>query len=149
MSRPAPTGWLIVRLAVAGTALFVVVSAAGVVSPGSWAIAVLAVDAALAAAGCAAFLVGYGRALRRSRTESIGVAALFFLPSAVAPRAERRALLGCLAVQVAVGLAAAFARPYTTLAAGVLVPVYGLGLVGLWAARHGSFPSRAGAGEGV
>ncbi|MGH9181605.1 MAG: hypothetical protein ACRD0Q_09625 [Acidimicrobiales bacterium] len=144
MSRPAVPGSPTMRLAVAGTGLFVVVSAAGVVSPVSWGTAVLVVDATLAAAGCAAFLVGYGRALKRSRTESVGVAALFFLPSAVAPPPVRRVLLGCLGVQVAGALAAAFARPYTTLAAGVLVPVYGLGLVGLWAARHGSFPSRAG-----
>jgi hypothetical protein len=54
----------------------------------------------------------------------------------------RTNLLGALAAQVAVAVLTASVRPYTTLAFGTLVPVYGLGLCGLWAARHGSFGSR-------
>ncbi len=33
-------------------------------------------------------------------------------------------------------------RLYTNLAAGILVPVFGLALCGLWAARHGRFAAR-------
>ena len=35
-------------------------------------------------------------------------------------------------------------RTFTVLAYGVLVPVYGLALCGLWGARHGWFPDRDG-----
>jgi hypothetical protein len=45
-------------------------------------------------------------------------------------------------VQVVVALVTAIARPFTGLAFGILVPVFGLGLAGLWGARRGSFPSR-------
>ena len=54
----------------------------------------------------------------------------------------RRRLLGSFAVEVAVALATAGARPFTSLAFGLLVPVYGLGLAGLWAARYGTFGPR-------
>jgi hypothetical protein len=54
----------------------------------------------------------------------------------------RAALLGSLAVEVVVALATAAARPYTSVASGILVPVYGLALCGLWAARHGRFAPR-------
>ena len=37
-----------------------------------------------------------------------------------------------------VGLVTAGIRLYTNLAAGTLVPVFGLGLCGLWAATHGT-----------
>lgn len=60
----------------------------------------------------------------------------------------------CLAAQVIVAVATAIARPNTlqegaqgssrgsTLAFGVLVPVLGLGLNGLWAATYGTFGAR-------
>ena len=59
-------------------------------------------------------------------------------------------MLSLLAVQIVVGLATALARPNqtdgspgTSLALGVLVPVFGFGLNGLWAAFHGTFAERA------
>jgi len=39
-------------------------------------------------------------------------------------------------------LVTASVRPFTGLAFGILVPTYGLGLVGLWAVRLGEFPPR-------
>ncbi|MDQ6909481.1 MAG: hypothetical protein M3Z84_01655 [Actinomycetota bacterium] len=100
-----------------------------------------AVAVALFFAGCAAFVAAYLRALRRSRVDLIAVSSLFFL-SGSAPAPVWRSLLGSLAVQVIVAFATAIARPYTSLAAGTLVPVYGIGLCGLWAARHGTFGPR-------
>jgi hypothetical protein len=37
---------------------------------------------------------------------------------------------------------AAAARPFTALAFSVLVPMLGVGLLALWAARHGRFPAK-------
>jgi hypothetical protein len=100
-----------------------------------------AVAVILFVAGCAAFIAAYLRAVSRSRVDLIAVSSLFFLTGS-APGPVRRSLLGALAVQIVVALATAIARPYTSLAAGTLVPVYGLGLCGLWAARYGMFKPR-------
>lgn len=93
-------------------------------------------------AGCVLFLAAYARGVARSRTDEVAVTTLFFLAGGVTPQV-RRSLLGSLAVQVVVALGTAIARPYTSLAAGALVPMYGIGLCGLWSARHGTFPPRA------
>ena len=141
MSGGPEPGRGIVRAAGLGTGLFVLVSIAGVLRP-SLGTPVLLADATLAGAGCVAFFMGYWRALRRSRFDVIGIASLFFLGAEVAPAPVRRSLLGCLLVAVVVALVAASVRPYSDLAAGVLVPIYPVGFIGLWAARHGKFPPR-------
>ncbi len=52
----------------------------------------------------------------------------------------QRRLLGALGVQCVVVVAAAVAQPFTAVAFGVLAPMLGLGLIGLWGARHGTLP---------
>jgi hypothetical protein len=47
-----------------------------------------------------------------------------------------------LAIQVVVAVTTASIRPFTTLAFGILVPMFGIGMNGLWAARHGRFGPR-------
>ena len=139
----AGAGVAIRRAAWWGTAVFVVTSAAAVVAPEApLEVPAFVVAIVLFFAGCAAFAAAYSRAVSRSRTDLIGVTELFFLTGKTAPPAIRRSLLAALAVEVVVGLGAAIARPYTSLAAGTLVPVYGLGLCGVWASRHGKFPRR-------
>ena len=123
-----------------GTGVFAVTAIAAAVVRALEPVA-LVVAVALFAAGCVLFAVAYLRGLGRSRSERIAVASLYFL-SGSAPVDVRRSLLGALGAQVVVALATAIARPYTSLAAGTLVPVFGLGLCGLWAARHGTFPPR-------
>jgi hypothetical protein len=105
--------------------------------------AALVVALGLFAAGTVAFLAAYAVAVNRSREDAIGIGGLYFLAgTTTAPRATKRALLASLTAQTAVALVTAGARPYTTLAFGILVPVYGLGLTGLWGARHGTFERR-------
>jgi hypothetical protein len=62
------------------------------------------------------------------------VSGLFFLRGS-APVAVRRALLGPLVASVVVAAITAPVQPF-----GILVPVYPLSLIGLWAARHGKYP---------
>jgi hypothetical protein len=126
----------------AGTVLFVVTAVAAAIAPSAFEPVALAVAIALFAAGCAVFLWSFFLIAGRSRTSQIELAQVWFLSGAPTPRAVRRSLLGAFAVQVVVGLATAAVRPYTSLAAGVLVPMWGLGLCGLWAARHATFPPR-------
>lgn len=123
-----------------GTALFAVTAVGATLVEALDPVALL-VDVMLFLAGCIAFAAAYARAVNRSRAESIAVTSLYFLTGS-APPEVRRSLLGALAAQVVVALATAVARPYTILAAGTLVPLYGLGLCGLWAALHGTFPPR-------
>ena len=138
--RPAPAS--IVRASWIGTALFAATAVAAVANERARLPAV-ALAAALFAAGIAIFFWAYAIAVGRSRTDAIGIGGLFFLAGKdTAPRRDRRHLLASLGAQTAVALATAGARPFTTLAFGVLVPLYGLALTGLYGARHGCFGPR-------
>jgi hypothetical protein len=134
-------GGPIVTLAVAGTAAFAVAATAAAVWPDALAAPVAGLDLVLFAVGVGAFvwtlLLGAGR----SRYEVVSVGGLWFLAGS-APPPVRRVLLGTVAVQTVVALVTASIRPFTPLAFGILVPTFGLGLCGLWAARHGTFPPR-------
>ena len=139
----SPTAPAIVRASWIGTAAFAVTAIAAVAARPARLPAV-AVAAALFSAGIGVFFWAYAIAVGRSRTDAIGIGGLFFLAgkeTAPDPR-HKRQLLASLAVQTVVGLATAGARPFTTLAFGVLVPLYGLALTGLYGARHGRFGPR-------
>lgn len=139
----ASPGAAVVRASWLGTALFVVTAVAAAVAPTAFEPVALAVAIALFAAGCALFVWALLLMAGRSRTDELQLAQVWFLAGLPAPAHVRWTLLGSLAAEVVAGLATAAARPYTSLAAGVLVPVYGLALCGLWAVRHGGFPPRA------
>ena len=106
---------------------------------------VVAVTVALVffALGMLVFLAAYLRSIGRSRYEVISVAGIYLMLGGVAPPAVRRSLYSALAVQIVVALATASVRPYTSLAFGVLVPLLGLALCGLWSSVCGTFPPRA------
>lgn len=127
-------GWL-------GTAIFVVTA---VLSAATSSMRIVGVVTALVlfAAGIYAFVLSYARAVNRSRVEEISVAGLYFLAGGCAPKVVRVHLWGALTVQVVAGFATASVRPFTAVAFGILVPMYGLGMAGLWAATHGTFPKR-------
>jgi hypothetical protein len=131
------------RVAVWGTGVFVVASALAAAWPDTFLPLSVPVDLVLFAAGCGAFLWAYGRAIGRSRYETVTMGGLFFLSEGVAPPTVTRLLRGVLGVQLVVAVAAASVRPFTALAFSVLVPMLGLGLMALWAARYGRFPAKA------
>lgn len=132
----------IIRAAIVGTAVFTVVAVVAAALPDQLAVVAVVVDLLLFAAGIVAFVGALLKAADRSRTEAVTLAGVFWL-SGTAPREARRPLLGALAVEVTVALVTAGVRPFTGLAFGVLVPVYALGLIGLWGARHGTFAARS------
>lgn len=101
-----------------------------------------AVDLAVFLAGCVAYLLAYATAVSRSRADAIGLGALFFLIDDAAPAEVRRPFWLWTSVQTVVAVAAAAVRPFTPVAFGILVPIAGLALMGLWGARYGRFPSR-------
>jgi hypothetical protein len=142
--RPSPGAGRdrICRVAVWTTAVFVVVSALAAAWPDTFLPLSVPVDLVLFAAGCGAFLWAYALAIGRSRYETVTMGGLFFLGEGVAPEDVTRLLRGVLGAQVVVAVAAAAARPFTALAFSVLAPMLGLGLMALWAARHGRFAAR-------
>lgn len=147
-SAPAPsavwdgTGAGLVRLDWAATAVLAGSTAVSAALLGDVRYVGVGVALVLFAAGCVAFLWAYGIAVQRSRTDAIGIGGLYFLAGRVAPKRVKALCNGALAVQVAVSVAGASVRPFTTLAFGTLAPMVGIGINGLWAARHGRFPPR-------
>ena len=106
--------------------------------------------------GVVVFLWGYWTAVQRSRYDNIAVASMYFLTDNCAPKRVARRMNILLGVQVVVSIATALMRsstdgkPGSTLAFGILVPVLGLGVNGLWAALHGDFsPRNQGSGSEV
>ncbi len=131
------------------TSLFFVVTAVAAVAftPATRTIGVV-VDLALFAVGVATFIWGYFSAVQRSRVDEISVASLYFLSGQVADKQVQKIMNVWLIAQLVIGLAGAIARSSTdgkagsTLAFGVLVPLLGLGLNGLWASQFGTFTHR-------
>ena len=131
------------------TGLFVtssVIAAVTFTSP--WKTVGVVVSLGCFSVGIVAFLWGYWTAVQRSRTDNISVAALYFLVDKCAPQSVARQMNCALGVQVVVAVATAISRTTTdgragsTLAFGVLVPMMGLGLNGLWGATYGTFAPR-------
>jgi hypothetical protein len=140
--EPSAGGDLVCRVAIWATGVFVVASALAAAWPDTFLPLSVPVDLVLFAAGCGAFLWAYVLAIGRSRYETITMGGLFFLGEGVAPPGVTRLLRGAFGVQVVVAVTAAAVRPFTALAFSVLVPMLGLGLMALWAARHGRFPAK-------
>ena len=152
---PIP-GRRLMTLDIVGTAMFTVSAiVAAVVFEGAAKVQGVVVDLALFAVGVATFLLGYWTAVQRSRQDEMSVAELFFLLGAAIPARVKRTMNLCLIVQTVVAITTAVTRLSTpsstapsgssagsTLAFGVLVPMFGLGLNGLWAATHGAFGPR-------
>ena len=132
----------LVQLDLVGTGLLVVTSAAGAVAPDPFTYPHAALSIALFAVGTGTLLWAYLIGIGRSRTDLVDIAGLFLLSGEVAPEPTRRTFRLALAVQVVAVVVAASIRPFTEVAFGILAPMFGLGLMALWGARHGAFPAR-------
>jgi hypothetical protein len=109
------------------------------------------VSMALFAIGTATTLWSYARALERSRVEEVGVANLYLLTGPTAPKPVRRIMTGALTTQIVaavigawIGVVGLDKGELNALAFGVLVPMFGIGMNGIWAALHGSYGPRVG-----
>lgn len=131
------------------TALFAVTSVvAAIVFDQPWKVIAVVVCLVSFSVGVVAFLWGYWTAVQRSRHDNIAVASLYFLADKSAPKSVAVRMNTLFGAQIFIGLATALLRSSTdgkagsTLAFGILVPVLGLGLNGLWGAQNGEFPPR-------
>ncbi len=146
----AEHGRIVVRVDVIGTVVFVVTAlyAASVFdTTAQWVGAITAMS--LFVVGVFAFLWGFWNAIQRSREEEVSVTQLYFLAGSGTPSTVRRTMNLMLVVQVVTGLATALWRtngpdgaPGSSLAVGLLVPMFGLGMNGLWSAYHAEFGPR-------
>lgn len=99
--------------------------------------AAVAVALGLFAVSIPVWAYAFGLAVARTaRGDDVVVASLFFLQGS-APRRVQLELLGALGACVLVAAATGAANPF-----GVLVPMLPFGLIGLWGARHGTYPPR-------
>lgn len=135
-----PGGERLVQLSMAGTALFVIVAGLGVATTSATAIATI-VSFVLFAIGCVVFLLAFAGSVERSRTENVSVFGVYLLIGSAPGRIKWRFHAATI-IQIVVAIAAASARPFTAAAFGILVPMFGLGMSGLWGARHGVFAPR-------
>ena len=142
----------LVRVDVIGTAAFVAAEAVAIPlrSQRVGQVLIAVVSLVLFAMGVATALWAYAAALERSRTEEVGVANLYLLTGSTAPPAVKRTMSIALAVQVVLALAGAIVgvvglgkNDLNALAFGTLVPMFGIGMNGAWAARYGSYGPRA------
>jgi hypothetical protein len=131
----------IVVASFAGTGAFVAAATAAAAFPDRFARSVAYFDGVLFAIGVATFLWAYWVAVQRSRTDEVSIGGVYLLLGS-APKVVRFRLLLAVVVQVVVAIITASIRLYTPVAFGVLVPMFGLGLTGLWGARYGTFPPR-------
>lgn len=138
----APPGASLVNADFVGTGLLVGTSLAAAIAPATFERVHAVLSCVLFAVGTGALLWAYALGITRSRTDQVTLTGLFFLGDGAAPPEIRRPLRIALAVQVVAVVAAASVRPYTEVAFGVLAPMFGLGLMGAWGGRHGTFADR-------
>lgn len=131
-------GATLVNAAFVGTGALLVVGTVGAAFPDALGTLTAVVSIGLFVIGVVAFLWGYANGVARSREERITLSGLFFL-SGTAPRIVRSRLRVALGLQVVIAVVAASIRPYTSVAFVVLAPMFGLGMLALWGARHGTF----------
>lgn len=128
----------VIRWSWIGTGAFVVTAVAAAINPSWFATPAVTVALVLFSVGIVTMLWAFAVAVNRSRVDAIGVGGLYF-GAGSAPRTVRLHVLGATTVQTVTGIATAAVRPFTSLAFGTLVPIFGIGLMGLWVARNGIF----------
>jgi hypothetical protein len=140
VSEPGPeaTGRIIVW-SWATTGLFAVITLPVALGASALEDVAIAVSLVLFAVSLGIWAYAFGLAVvRSSRGDDVTVPGLFFLSAGAAPANVRRHLMGSLTVAVVVAIVTVKANPFSA-----LVPMLALGLAGMWAARHGTFPPRA------
>ncbi len=148
VADPVP-GRVLVRADVVGTVVIVIAGVAGLMSSDLARTVLTPVSFALAAVGIVTFLWSYASAIERSRTAEIAVSQLYVVAGEVAPPGVKRALRWALWAQIAVAvgvMVVGFSRTkpqeFNWAATVIVVPLFGLGMNGMWVARHGTFGPR-------
>lgn len=142
-------GSAIVRADAVGTALALVAGVLAVVSADLAKFLLVPVVAVLGVVGLVTFVWSYFRAVGRSRESEISVSQLYAVAGSVAPPAVKRRLQWSLWAQVILAIAVMFigfqrTKPeeFNWAATIIVLPLFGMGLNGVWVSLHGSFGPR-------
>lgn len=142
-------GARLVQADLVGTVLLVVAGALGVASADLARVVLVPVSFALGAIGVVTFVWSYFAAIERSRTHEISVSQLYVVAGPVASPPVKRSLKSAMWAQVIVAIAAmvlGFSRTkpeeFNWAACAIVAPMFGLGMNGMWVARHGNFGPR-------
>ena len=139
LASPAVPASRIPYVDLAGTVALLVTTIGAWAMPGNVTdTALLVASAVLFLGGSAAFVVGFVKAIGRSRYETIYLAGLFYL-TGTAPKVVRDSLLRLWFLQIGLAVLGAFVTqpPF-----GVMAPLWGIGMLTLWGALHGEFAPR-------
>ena len=147
MSGVPSEGRRLIVLSWWGTGIFGATAGAATIDLDLFQLPALVVALTLFTVGMVTMLWAFALAVERSRVDAIGVGGLFF-GAGSAPGAVRLHLLGALGIQLVIGVTTASIRVFTTLAFGTLVPLFAIGLTGLWCARWGTFEPTDPPGDG-
>lgn len=127
------------KVAIVVTVVFALVQTAAVIAPEGFMGGVsVAWSVACFTVGSAVFLWAVWIAAARSRDEPVTVAGVVWLIGTV-PAATARILRSVLLAQVVIAVVTASIRPFSAVAFGVLMPMFGLGQIAWYGARHGVF----------
>jgi len=132
-----------------GTAAFVLLGVPAMVADDYAKFVFVPFTLVLAGIGVVGFVWSYFIAVERSRTVEISVTQLYLVTGDAAPKRVRTILRLMLAIQVVAGitymsLGFANTKPeeLNWSAVAIVAPLFGLGLNGVWLARHGEFGTR-------
>lgn len=139
-SRSRKGAWIWIGNGV-GTLIFSAVILSAAAAGGRLDFLAMVVSLVFFALGCAVFLWAFVVVVERSRTKELSVAGAFMLAEGV-DRRHRFIFWSQLGVQTVAAFVAAGIRLYTPAAFGILVPVFGLGMMSLWGAKHARFPAK-------
>jgi len=134
----------IVLTSIGGTIVLGVTAVAAAISPTGLEVPALVVALAMFVGGTLIFMWAYFVAIARSRDDDVTLLGVYGLSESTPPAVKWR-LFGSLGAQVTIAVVTAGFRLYSTLSFGVLATMWGLGLAGLWGAKHGAFPPRVAA----
>ena len=136
---PDTPGRAIVRAGWTANLLFAVTAIPAALGVDAMLDVAIGVSLVLFLIACGAFLYAFGVGIARSaRGDNVAVANLFFLQGS-APRDVQRTFIAMFVVCLVIAVATIVNEPF-----GILVPMLPPGLAGVWAARYGRFPPRAG-----
>ena len=144
-----PGGGAVVSADVIGTVLIAAAGALGLVSEALAKSLLVPVSSVAASVGVIAFVWSYFHAVGRSREHEISVSQLYVVAGTVAPPGVKRRLQWSLYAQVVVAVAVTSVgfsqtepQQFNWAAVIIVVPLYGMGLSGVWVSRYGTFGPR-------